>query len=135
VAVAFNALNNLLRRGVHVRPAAVVGKLKLFAMVGDGFSLMRLLSAVRQGGRGENAADDDAGEQMPRLRLQANLDGHVIRADFIQQIVELIKRPDGERAGGLKEHLKGAGPCPRPAVGRSDAMVCSLSTPDCFYLK
>jgi hypothetical protein len=61
----------------------------------------------------ENAADDDAGKQMPRLRLQANLDGHVIRADFIQQIVELIKRPDGERAGGLKEHLKGAWAVPQ----------------------
>ena len=31
---------------------------------------------------------------MPRLRLQAYLDGHVIGADLIEQIVEFIKRAD-----------------------------------------
>ncbi len=43
---------------------------------------------------------------MPRLRLQAYLDGHVIGADLIEQIVEFIKRADRVGAGGLKEHLK-----------------------------
>jgi hypothetical protein len=50
---------------------------------------------------------------MPRLRLQTNLDRHVIRANFIQQVVKLIKRADGERAGGFKEHLKGARAMPQ----------------------
>ena len=85
LAIALNALDYLLRRGLHIRPAAMVGKFKLVAMVGDGFSHpVRRLSAVRKRRGGKNAAHDDAGEKMPRLRLQANLDGHIIRADFVQ---------------------------------------------------
>jgi hypothetical protein len=117
VAVAFNALDNLLRRGVHIRPAAMIGKFKLFAMVGDGLQhLMRLLSAVRQGGRGENAAHDDAGKQMPRLRLQANLDGHVIAPTSSSRSSSLLnaRTEKGRLAQGTPQKCVGRGP--RPAV-------------------
>lgn len=134
VAIAFDTLDNLLRRGVHVWPAAVVGKLKLFAVVGDGFKhLMRLLPAVRQGGSGENAAHDDAGKQMPGLGLETNFDRHVIRANFIQQIIQLIKGAHGERAGGFEEHLKGAWAMPQTSGW---AVRCEgvLIVDSCFFI-
>ncbi len=50
---------------------------------------------------------------MPRLRLQAYLDGHVIGADLIEQIVEFIKRADRVGAGGLRNTSNVRGPCPQ----------------------
>ena len=60
---------------------------------------------------------------MPRLRLQAYLDGHVIGADLIEQIVEFIKRAEsrGRWAQGTPQTSAGR---PQTSGGHSDARVC-----------
>ena len=59
-----------------------------------------------QCGSGQNAADNHARIHVPWLRVQANLDGYIVRTRSCQRLIELGKRPCRVRACRLKEHLE-----------------------------
>lgn len=108
-AVAFQSGNDVVRRGVEIRSAGVVLEFEFGAMRSNGchHGLGRIPAAFKGRG-GQDAAHDDAGKHVPRLGLETYFDREAVFASLFEQLVELAKSLDRERARGLKEYLKDA---------------------------
>ena len=99
--------DDLVRRGVHVRAAAVLIEFEFFASRGDGrqHGLGRFLASRQRRGR-DHAPHDDSRIEVPGLRMQANLDCDSVLPHQSQRLIEFPERAGGKRTCRLEKHFE-----------------------------
>lgn len=110
-AVTFQAGNDVVGCGIHVRAAGVMLELEGFTVRRHrGHYCLGLGSAAFEAGGSKNATHHHRRVYVPGLRLQANLHRDTPVAGLGEQSVELVEILDRKRARGLQEYLEAAGP-------------------------
>jgi hypothetical protein len=135
-AIALDPPDDVVGRGIEVRPAAMTVEFEFLAMRGhrrhDGFR--GSLSAF-EGRGGQNAAHDHARVHVPRLRLKADLDGDASSPAWSSRSSSLPKALTENGQVGSRNTSKTRGPWSQTSGSARHAFMRSFLYPVQFAVR